>query len=78
MDIVILKELEEKIALAIDKGLIPQNKYKEIEFTVDADGRASHIEFWNSSERLDCSHVVVEIPKKLLSNFVFRNTANHL
>ena len=78
MDIIILDELKKMITLAIDKGLIPQNKYKEIEFTVDEDGRASHIEFWSCSKRSDSDRTVVEIPADLQSRFVFRSTAKYL
>ena len=74
----ILKEFESKIALAIDKGLIPYRKYKEIEFTVEKDGRATSVEFWSSSKRLDTEHTVVKIPAKLQDQFVFVVTAAFL
>ena len=74
MDIIILDELKKMIALAIDTGLIPQNKYKEIEFTVDEDGRASHIEFWSCSKRSDSDRTVVEIPNVIQDQFIFKNT----
>ena len=78
MDEIVLDELQTKIALAIDKGLIPSNNYKEIEFTVDRAGRASYIEFWSCSARYPGDHVVVEIPDDLQSEFVFRSTAKYL
>ena len=78
MDTIILDELQTKIALAIETGLIPSKNYKEIEFTVDRAGRASCIEFWSCSARYPCDHVVVEIPDDLQSRFVFRSTAKYL
>ena len=74
MDIVVLKELEEKIALAIDKGLIPQNKYKEIEFNVLGNGQSISIEHWPNSDRADEEHSVVQIPVEIQDLFVFKNT----
>jgi hypothetical protein len=78
MDQIVLEELEKMIQLAIAKGLIAPKKYKEIEFTVDVHGRASYIEFWNSSARRDSDRTVVEIPADLQSRFVFRSTAKYL
>jgi hypothetical protein len=78
MNKIILDELQTKIALAIETGLIPSNEYKELEFTVDVHGRASYIEFWSCSARRDSDRTVVEIPADLQSRFVFRSTATYL
>ena len=78
MDQIVLEELEKMIQLAIAKGLIAPKKYKEIEFTVDVHGRASYIEFWNSSARRDSDRTIVAIPGDLQSRFVFKNTSNFL
>ena len=74
----ILQEFQSKIALAIDKGLIPNKKYKEIEFTVEKDGNVTSVEFWSSSKRLDTEHTVVKIPAKLQDQFAFVVTADFL
>ena len=74
MDIIILDELKKMIALAIDTGLIPQNKYKEIEFNVLGNGQSISIEHWPNSDRADEEHSVVQIPVEIQDLFVFKNT----
>ena len=77
MDTIILEELEEKIALAIKKGLIPPTN-KEVEFTMNRAGMASCIEIWSCSNRRDSDRTVVAIPDEMQSEFVFSKTAKHL
>lgn len=48
----IIDELNSKIEKAISYKLIPNQRYTEIEFTVDTNGQASVIEFWHSANRL--------------------------
>ena len=76
MNNIIYEELEKMIQLAIKKGLIPPTN-KGIEFTVDRTGKASCIEFWSCSKRLD-DRTVVEIPKKMQSEFIFSEAAKHV
>ena len=78
MDQIILEELEKMIELAIEKGLISSQDFKEIEFNVDVHGRASCIEIWTCSNRRDTDRTVVEIPKKMQREFVFSEAAKHL
>ena len=77
MDKIILDEVEKMIRLGIEKGLIPKN-YKEIEFNVLGNGQAISIEIWKTRERRNEDRTIVEIPDEMQSEFIFKNTAEHL
>tara|TARA_B110000090_G_scaffold144207_1_gene158417 strand:- start:24 stop:308 length:285 start_codon:yes stop_codon:yes gene_type:complete len=74
----IIDELNSKIEKAISYKLIPNQRYTEIEFTVDTNGQASVIEFWHSANRLDSANRLpndynsVKIPSYILKEFVFK------
>jgi hypothetical protein len=71
---IILKELNQKIELAIQNKLIPDDRvYNEIEFNVDKFGQGRSIEFWLSSPRYEKDHSLIEIPVHLLKYFIFKN-----
>jgi len=74
MDKIILEELEKMIELAIEKGLISSQNFKEIEFNVLENGQAVSIEHWSSAERRDIDHHIVEIPVDLQCQFVFKKS----
>ncbi len=68
----IIDELNSKIEKAISYKLIPNQRYTEIEFTVDTNGQASVIEFWHSANRLPNDYNSVKIPSYILKEFVFK------
>ena len=72
MQAAITRELREKLCLAIIHGLVPSG-IQEFEFTVDEKGQASVIEYWLCSERKPNEYTKVNIPLKILDQFVFHS-----
>ena len=69
-------ELFQLVTAAIHHGLVP-DYIIELEFTVNNDGQASHIEYWPNTLRNAEERVEITIPNPLLDKFVFK-TLNKL
>ena len=68
----IQNEILKKISFATRQKLIPPH-ITEIDFNIDVmTGNCDSFEFWKTSDRLKKDHRRVEIPKDLLSEFVFK------
>ena len=70
MQTAVTQELMEILCLAVKHGLIPPGT-QEFEFTVDRFGQASAIEYWTCPERKTNEYSKVNIPTRLLDQFVF-------
>ena len=65
-------EILDKINFATQHSLLPRLT-TEIDFNIDVmTGNCDSFEFWKTSDRLKKDHRRVEIPKDLLSEFVFK------
>ena len=65
-------EILDKINFATQQKLIPKF-ITEIDFSIDVyTGNCDSLEYWKCADRLQKDHRRVEIPKDLLSEFVFK------
>ena len=70
----VFQELQSKIQLAFEKGLLDNKEIKEIEFNLLGNGQALSIEIWKTIERRDEDHTIIDIPVEMQHGFIFKNT----